>query len=359
MPFWRHCSSVPVKATMFPFKRLVYQEEFFVSGSNGPWHSFKRFSLHASAGCRTIRYGDAFVDLGCMLRGGLQTKAYLAQDPQSDLQSCQRLHMGYCPGSFDDLGARIHCFINCLIASSWTASNLFTEMEQAENLPFVRIIARFCTIEFLICLLFPLGVGMSFHWGWWFPDVLEAHGLLLAAAGVYVSKVSAWQKKWLKHWLPLSTWRNSCAVCAHGIIGLMGTTQDARFRTELPVEQFYSRIKAPFRGTPCVKDGIYGTVLDHQKQMKRLQSKPAGPSPKQQPRQKLTDDQVGAASVKALHTACQFQSAITADGKDAAVWKKDLLSWWFQAFLVESDIRKLFYIVFKSLVSKVRLCSWV
>lgn len=85
-----------------------------VTGCNGPLHVAKRFSLTMCSGVRKLRWGSVFVDIGCASKS-IPVAAFVAQDGQSDRQSCQRMNPSSLPRSWDDWGMRLHSFIDCLL----------------------------------------------------------------------------------------------------------------------------------------------------------------------------------------------------------------------------------------------------
>lgn len=134
-----------------------------------------------------------------------------------------------------------------------------------------------------------------------------------------------------KWWLPLITWRNVSALCAHGLMGLLSTTTDGSFRTEMPVEHFYGRVKRTFRGQPCIKDGLYGTALEHLEQLHRSRKEPAGPDRRQAERQGLPTESLPEISKEAFRSACRFFMLITCSDNTAVELGEQFRKWWFEA----------------------------
>ena len=74
----------------------------------------KRFTLHAISGIRKVQWGSVAVDFAASLLGGLSLRAFTCSNPQSDLQSSQRLNVIYCQEDWDDFGVRLHATIASL-----------------------------------------------------------------------------------------------------------------------------------------------------------------------------------------------------------------------------------------------------
>ena len=214
LPFWSKCATLKICLPCFPFEQVRYLNKFIVVGNCGPFHVGKRFTLHAISGIRKVQWGSVAVDFAASLLGGLSLRAFTCSNPQSDLQSSQRLNVIYCQEDWDDFGVRLHATIASLFQSGTVAACGFTLKQQVENLQ---------TCHYIMLL----------NW--------------MNARVTYM-------RDWSQHFFPAQTIMGVLGICASGIIASLGDLGYADMRTEIPVERFFGQIKSHFRGTCGVKD---------------------------------------------------------------------------------------------------------
>ena len=99
----------------------------------------------------------------------------------------------------------------------------------------------------------------------------QALRILHPAVVCHACTAAVWQQTLAAKILAVGNLAQHVRPAAHGLLGLLSSNCPPAFRTEMPVEQFYGRIKAPFRGRPCLKDGVPGSCLEHLKQMQALE----------------------------------------------------------------------------------------
>ena len=77
---------------------------------------------------------------------------------------------------------------------------------------------------------------------------------------------------WPQHFLPVATVQNALWVAGHGIIASCGFPEDVprhdEHRMEDSIEMFFSDIKRHTRGTPALKDLVYGIHLKHLEELR-------------------------------------------------------------------------------------------
>ena len=67
-----------------------------------------------------------------------------------------------------------------------------------------------------------------------------------------------------------TTVRNACALCANIITSTM-TPLEPRLVQERPIEEHFSRLKAPYRGQPTLRDGLFSLARLNGRQAKQLE----------------------------------------------------------------------------------------
>ena len=82
---------------------------------------------------------------------------------------------------------------------------------------------------------------------------------------------------------------------------------------ELAIESHFSRVKAPYRGMPTVRDMIYGSLLNHIQQMKALQQVSFCQKLPADREFAVPEEELSNLSKKALATTCELHSMLVVD----------------------------------------------
>lgn len=266
----------------------LFVGEHFVSGSNDPFHIMKRYSHHLATGCRVVRMGAFMVNLTPLVRGGLSLRALSSDDVQSDRDYAKRMCGSYAQRCWDSYGALIAQFLNSLIISGTSACSKFSLRQGAAN-------------------------------------ALMAYYLLL----IMVREAQATgQSHWKEKFIPVQTTRNLLDLCGHIILASRHWPADLpwrpKSRAESCIEQYFGRVKAYSRGSPTIKDSLYGMASVHSSQLRQSDVLSAAQVPCQEP---LSAEELGALAEEALSNACEFQAWISRDQTPDQV-RESLLTWW-------------------------------
>ena len=167
-----------------------------------------------------------------LLRAGLSFKSYTIHDGQSDREACARFNPGLLVGQWSDAGMSLAMLLDCLMMACWAGCGDSSPAEVCYN--------AFCCYYWVM-----LNVCQSRSTG--------------------------------SDFLPLQTSRNICALCAHAILGACNWSEELRFapncREERVMEHFFSKCKAPYRGSPSLKDGVHGVQACHLQQWRECPPK--------------------------------------------------------------------------------------
>ena len=286
LPFWPHA--------------FLRHEGRILLGFNGAYHLQKRFSLAHLAGCRKIRHGGVFTELSIMLSHGLPHAAYLVADAQSDLAAAQRSSPPFLGKSWLSLGALVHASLGALICAATTASIGYNRHDLAHN-------------------------------------AITALYLLL----LHRSEAS---RQWLdygercRNSLSVTTLKNAVALMHFTVVCCLCSGAEPKLLQELGIEQHFGRLKAPFRGSPSLKDFLIGHRSLCARQVKQLNRTPENrirDRTSSFDRDALDLPQVKSIAMKALRAALEFQSYISEDCPPSELYA-DLAKWW------KSEGQKLF-----------------
>ncbi|CAE7658027.1 abcB2 [Symbiodinium sp. CCMP2456] len=294
VPFFAACSKQKVtQIPMFPFGYLVWSapgEEkaasYAVTGFRDLYHCIKNYTLQHMSFTRTVNHGQFWCEYLPMLQGGLSAQAFSARDAQSDKCAFARLNPAHLAAS-TWLGDGARCMI--FLASIMTSAIL------TRQTPAVTF-ANACCAYYLICL--------------------------------HVSEnMRRFGGRHKDFSLPSITVRNLAQMLAHTMLACLthetGNAWDLSCRQERVCESHFSRIKRPYAGTPSIRDGVYGTVLEHLRVYKQsLKSKWPDPAP----REGITMQQATELAARAMQDACFWQSFLS-KSRSAQTLRHDLEHW--------------------------------
>ncbi|CAE7395576.1 FEN1, partial [Symbiodinium sp. CCMP2456] len=240
---------------------------------------------------RKIRMGSLFCDSTAMLQFQLPHKVYGIADNMSDRAAISRLTPPYLGRSCLLLGQHLMALLSALLASATTASPAFSKGEHCLNA---------MTAFYMLCI----HVACNQH---------------------------KFKDEWQRHSLSVPTLRNTMGLAGHAVHASM-TAVEPRFVQELGIESYFSAIKAPYQGSPSVKDGIYGAARHQLKEIKELQTLSDAALAKGEPvheqREPLSLDAAKKCSGHACANAIQLMTWATEDGtEDSLFW---ILDKWFK-----------------------------
>lgn len=233
IPFFKHCSKKPIDTIpCWIYKGILYENEHWVGGNNDSNHVFKRFTHHLCCGVRVVEWGSLVVNLSCLVRGGLSIRALAVEDIQSDADMARRLNCGYLSEDWSCFGTMVAQFAASLLISAWTSSDQFGFEEATSN-------------------------------------ALMAYYMVLLQTQQSMAKYG---KEWEKHFLPSQNVRALLDLAGHAVLAAHfwphGTPWRPRCRQEAPIERHFGQVKSFSRGTPSLKDGVYGLQMIHSKQLR-------------------------------------------------------------------------------------------
>ena len=265
-------------------------------------HSLKRYSYHIHSSSRCVFWGRWFTSLSGMLQHGLNFKAYTIQDSMSDVGSFNRMNPKHLqPAPFTG-GAYIAAFIGALVSGCTEGS---------------RGLSTACR----------------------FANSVTAYGMLLL--NLWAAR---WHfgKDWALHYLPVVTVRNLCQLLVQQMALCTVLPKDACVHPACPAcmqekicEYQYSQIKAPFRGSPCIRDAVMGTQLLH---VKNLRGHTA-PVPSE-PEEALSKEEAKKLATRCWRSCFLFLSWIC-QGVPATEIEKKFHEWWLEegeATLVQESL---------------------
>lgn len=292
-PFFSECSKKKgLKIPLWCYKPLFYKGAFFMSGNNDSRHVMKRMSAHLVSGTRVVRWGSFLVNLTPMIRGGLPIRALAVEDVQSDKDMAKRLNSGYLKAEdWSSYGCLIAHFVSALVSCGWSGSRGFTLRESLSN-------------------------------------VLLGYYLLLIQAS---QSAKLHGKKWPQHFLPVQCLRSLLDLVGHYVQASRFWDPDVPWvpssREENRIEGFFGQIKSHARGSPTLKDCLYGLHNVHARQLQKGHTLGGMQDECQQP---VTDEELHMIAVEALQNACEFPSWISVDASSSEI-KKDVEAWWEEA----------------------------
>ncbi|CAE7714428.1 FEN1 [Symbiodinium sp. CCMP2592] len=232
LPFFSGCHvEYLTKLRYWPYGQLRHGSELMCS-FHGAWHLQKRFALQVLSGARKARFADVWVDLASQLQAKLPIRAFVVQDHQSDRDSISRMSPPFLTRTWSALGQHFHALIAALMMSGATASRGFSKLQHASN--------SFSAF-YLLCL----------------HVVYNNH-----------------KKRDKSQSIHQTTVRNAGALCANIITSTM-TSLEPKLVQERPVEEHFSRVKAPYRGQPTLRDGLFGLARLNGRQAKQLEKETA------------------------------------------------------------------------------------
>ena len=296
IPFFKHCQLENMPLKFWPYRRLLFrsddlQKSFELLGFNGAYHVQKRFSLQFCGSGRKIRMGSLFCDSTAMLQFQLPHKVYGMADNMSDKAAVSRLTPPYLGRSCLLLGQHLAALVSALLASATTASPAFSKKEHCLN---------GMTAFYLLCL----------H---------------------TACNQATYKDEWQKHSLSVPTLRNTMGLAGHAVHASMAGAEP-RCIQELGIERYFSAIKAPYRGSPSVKDGVFGAARHQLQEVKELQAVSDASLAKAEPahseREPLSLDDVKKCSGLACANAIQLMAWATEDGTTEDIFY--ILNHWFK-----------------------------
>ena len=228
LPFFSGCRvEYLAKVKYWPFGQLRHGSQLMCS-FHGAWHLQKRFALQVLSGSRKARFADVWVDLASQLKANLPIRAFVGHDHQSDRDSISRMSPPFLTRTWSGIGQHFHALIAALLMSGATASKGFTKVQHASNA---------FSAFYLLCLHVVYNV---------------------------------YKKRDRSQSLHQTTVRNACALCANIITSTM-TPLEPKLVQERPVEEHFSRVKAPYRGQPTLRDALFGLARLNGRQAKQLE----------------------------------------------------------------------------------------
>lgn len=272
LPFFSECQKRPLRLPHFIYKAIFWNETEFISASNDSWRVMKRYSHHLATGCRIVRMGALAVNLTPMIRAGLSVRALGSEDIQSDADSARRMCASYVPKSWSGFGCIVAQFLNSLIVSGWAASTAFSLRESLHN-------------------------------------VLTGYYLLLIMTQeAQASGKSSWKGKFL----PPQTIRGMLDLCGHFVLAARHWPEQMpwrpRSREEHCIEGAFGVIKSFSKGSPTIKDGIYGTHHMHAKQLREADVLKPLEALDNLCEKAVTAEELETIASQALEDACIFQA---------------------------------------------------
>ena len=128
---------------------------------------------------------------------------------------------------------------------------------------------------------------------------------------------------------PLDTVRSMCGLCAHAVMGALYWPKELLFsprhREERVAESLFSKAEASYRGTPSIKDGIWGLHTCHLQQFRSGQAVPKG-----QYIDPLSPERAEELAKQALKDAAHLQAYLCVDqepktilGSVSTFWKHE------------------------------------
>ncbi|CAE7037389.1 FEN1, partial [Symbiodinium sp. CCMP2456] len=266
LPFFSGCRvEYLAKVKYWPYGQLRRGSELMCS-FHGAWHLQKRFALQVLSGSRKARFGDVWVDVASQLQANLPVRAFVGHDHQSDRDSIFRMSPPFLTRTWSAMGQHFHALIAALMMSGATASKGFAKVHHASN-----AFAAF----YLLCL----HVLYNVH-----------------------------KKRDRTQSIHQTTVRNACALCAN-IITCTMTPLEPKLIQERPVEEHFSKLKAPYRGQPTLRDALFSLARLNGRQAKQLEKETVdslSAAPTVQCREPLTEDQLGKIANKSLVSAIQY-----------------------------------------------------
>ena len=205
IPFLKDCVVHFPDYKFWPFGHVSHSGHLMVS-FHGFWHLQKRLSLQYMSGARKVRFGSLFVDLASTLKQKLPVRAYVCQDAQSDMDAIMRLSPPFLTRTWTGLGRHVPGLVAALLASATSASLGFSKSEQA----------------------------------------LSAFGAFYVLLLRVVFNED--QKRPKCETLHPTTVRHACALASCAVTACL-TSHEARNLQERCIEEFFARIKQPFRGS--------------------------------------------------------------------------------------------------------------
>ena len=228
LPFFSDCQVEYLqKLKHWPYGQLRHGSQLMCS-FHGAWHLQKRFALQVLSGARKARIADVWVDLASQLEAKLPVRAFVGHDHQSDRDSISRMSPPFLTRTWSAMGQHFHALIAALMMSGATASRGFNKAQHASN--------SFSAF-YLLCL-----------------HVVH----------------NTYKKRDMTQSIHQTTVRNACALCANIITSTM-TPLEPRLVQERPIEEHFSRLKAPYRGQPTLRDGLFSLARLNGRQAKQLE----------------------------------------------------------------------------------------
>ena len=289
LPFFSSCQVHYPDWSFWAFGYLTFREKEHMVTFNGAFHWLKRLSLQMLSGCRKIYLGGLWLDVTHALSFNLPEKVYVAADPQNDLAGAMLLSPPWIGEGWSSLGAHVMSLLAGLFVSATTGSVGYTKAEIAEN---------------------------AFS-GYYF--------LLLIVAGNEKRFGAAWKPRCLAE----ATVKNGCALAHYCVVSSL-TGFEPRFLQEIGIERHFSALKMPFRGSPSLKDYLYGNMALNSRQARKLQGMSAQDLQKYnstKDREPLSMEALKLLSKKGCASAVQLYSCIS-DSLSATDAYGMLRQWW-------------------------------
>ena len=291
VPFFSQCRRLnALDLPMWAYRGLAFKTHF-LSGNNDSLHVLKRLTFHFT-GCRLCRIGSFYTNLTPMVSAGLSVRALACDDIQSDKDCARRLNSGYLPKSFSSVGCCLAQYLASLLGSAWNASDDFSMRESLSN-------SLLCYYALLMQCMLAMEVSKK-DWSKHFIPVQTLRSCL-DLVGHYVLSCHHWPRGEGYHGIsavfPCASCMVyhvvSCRITLHHVVSCCMTLYDAlgthcathelqfsrktahtgtpwrpKSREERTIEGGFGQIKAYSRGSPCIKDSIFGQYLVHCKQLR-------------------------------------------------------------------------------------------
>ncbi|CAE7454816.1 unnamed protein product, partial [Symbiodinium microadriaticum] len=274
----------------------VYQQqspggvrEYPVLGRNDSRHVLKRFTAQHFLGTRTIYHGCLPVDALVMLRNKMPLKAFALRDEMSDQASWQRLCPRFLDASWASCGCRAHILLGSILSSVWNAHLSPTDTFQAASLGYYLLLLHLSENK------------------WRFGDSAESKSL------------------------PPQTVQDCCVLCGHAMIAALSYDPaepwSLKTRQEFISEIHFGRVKAPFRGAATVRDGLWGTLLHHWTQLRRVKREGAKAWPARSTANPLKPEHAEKLAKQSLKDAVLLQTCLSRTRSPEGILSQ-LEEWW-------------------------------
>ena len=284
VPFFSECRVLrDASIRFFPFGILTFAGHP-LHGAQDPLHVLKSFGLHHATGSRSISWGSTTADLTAMLECHMPVRAFLFADEQSDREACQRLNPRYLSGRWNQAGNYLMCFMGSLLSIVTLGGDQLTPQSRLYH----------ALLGYYLLLL-------NLH------SCKLLHG-----------------KGWQNHYLPLATVRLAVQMLAHVVLlarhGAPGASSRPSRFAERAAELHFAAIKKNYRGSPNLRDLLFGSHWHHLQQAKRSQEH--GRIEIVPDIEPVAADRARQLSTEAFQDACLFQAWTSVNRTPSQVGKE-------------------------------------